>query len=401
MKLSLISLAVAAAMTALFACADSAESDPEGPPGGATLPQADAAGGGGEVPDAGGDASDVRAAPRTCSDQGFCRIALPAGGHELRGVWGDGAGAAWAISAEGEVLRFDGNTWNMHASGLGSLAAIWGSGPTDVWIAGADGVLHGTGASSAALAFAPSPLPEDAKAATSVWGAGADDVWVVAAVEVDGMPESRVLRWTKTDAGPGWSAVTVPAGVRFDRVWGSAGSGVWLAGTRPVPDEFFEEGVIFRRPAGQTSFAEQALPSDPDDTSFFSMFGSVRGAGFMGESTLWIFGHSIFGVPRILKAVSADDGATFAWTFIRYGTSDDPVFNAVSASAPNDAWAVGDYGQVRRWDGAAWVTAGITPAKLPIIDPFYGAWSRGGDEAWIVGKDIALHWDPSKKDGGK
>lgn len=402
MKLSLISLGVAAAMMALLACADSAENEPtEGPIDASTLPHTDASGGG-ETSDAGADASDVAVPPRVCSDQGFCRTVLPAGKHELRGVWADGAGAAWAVSAEGEVLRFDGNAWKVHASGLGPLTAIWGSGPTDVWIGGENGVQHGTGASSGALAFAPSALPGGAKLASSIWGTGANDVWVVASLEVDGgTAESRVFRWSTGDAGAGWSQVAVPAGVVFDRVWGSAGSGVWLAGTQPIPDEFYREGVIFRRGVGQKSFTQQALPKDPDDTSFFATFGGVRGAAAMGDSTIWVFGQSVTGAPRILKASSADNGATFTWTFSRYGTFEDPAFNAVSASSPNDAWAVGDYGQVRRWDGAQWTPAGITPAKVPIIDPFHAVWSRGGAEAWLVGKDIALRWSPSSKDGGK
>lgn len=401
MKLSLISLGLAAATMAFIACADSAENDAdEGAPDGSTVPQTDA-GSGGETTDAGEDAADVVVPPRVCSDQGFCRTVLPAGKHELRGVWGDGAGIAWAIGAEGEVLRFDGNGWKVHASGLGKLAAIWGSGPTDVWIAGEDGVQHGTGASSAALAFAKSALPGGAKNATSVWGTGPNDVWVVASIEVDGGPtESRVYRWSTGDAGVGWSEVAVPQGVFFDRVWGSAGSGVWLAGKRPIPDEWFEECVIFRRAALQKAFEPMALPKDPDDTSVFATLGSVRGAAAMGDQTIWIHGHSVVSVPRILRATSTDGGATFTWTFTRPTSDDEPVFNAVSASAPNDAWAVGDFGQVRRWDGSAWATAGITPAKVPITDPFYGVWSRAGAEAWLVGKDIALRWDPSKKDGG-
>lgn len=402
MKLSLISLGLGAAMIAFVACADSAENDAnEGPPDGSTLPKTDSGPTGDEV-DAGEDASDVVVPPRVCSDQGFCKTALPAGKHELRGVWGDGAGVAWAISAEGEVLRFDAGAWKVHASGLGKLTAIWGSGPTDVWIAGEEGVQHGTGASSAALAFAKSALPGGAKNVTSLWGAGASDVWAVASVEVDGgfEPESRVFRWSAGDAGTSWSEVAVPKGVLFERVWGSAGSGVWLAGTQPIPDEFYREGVIFRRGVGQKAFTQEGLPKDPDDTSFFATFGGVRGAAAMGDATVWIFGQSVTGMPRILKASSTDGGATFAWTFIPYGSFEDPAFNAVAASAPNDAWAVGDYGQVRRWDGAGWVAAGITPRKVPIIDPFYGAWSRAGADAWLVGKDIAIRWDPSKKDGG-
>src|SRR5690242_5737913 len=59
--------------------------------------------------DAGVDA-DVDAAPRTCSDQGFCHVPLPEP-LKLRGVWGDGTGVVWVVAEEGKILRWDGNAW--------------------------------------------------------------------------------------------------------------------------------------------------------------------------------------------------------------------------------------------------------------------------------------------------
>lgn len=397
MKLSLIGVSLFVA-AGFVACAEAAENDSDpaakrdaaGLPPGREEPSA--------TPDASPEAGDATAPVRVCSDHGFCHVQLPAGEHELRGVWGDGAGAVWAVSAQGNVLRWSGTAWKVHASGLGALSAVWGSGPTDVWIGGDGGLQHGTGPVSAALPFAPSALPGGGLRVTSIWGTGPSDVWVVGAGENDaGESETRAMRYD----GASWAIVTVPADLKVMRVWGSVATGVWMAGLRPIPDEWFEEVVVLRRAPGANDFAEVTLPTDPDDTSIFSKMGSIQGAAATSSTSMWILGRSLSSIPGLWQGTSADGGQTFTWTYTRDGRHDDPELRAVFGTAANDAWAVGDYGRVRRWDGVAWRASGITLTQLPVTDPFYAVWSAGPEETWIVGDGITLRYDPLSKDGGK
>ena len=77
--------------------------------------------------------------------------------------------------------------------------------------------------------------------------------------------------------------------------------------------------------------------------------------------------------------------------------------DGVWALAPDDAWSVGSFGTVLRWDGTRW-TALATDAIVPRVSSTYGdvgvelmaVWGRRSDDVWIVGAHATvLHWDGS------
>jgi hypothetical protein len=384
-----LSLAV---VSAIGACADSTDEPLTTPVDGgdAAVPQDDA-----DVVDAGSEAeTGIEAGPRECSIHGFCPTALPSAGETLRGVWGDDAGNAWAVSGEGNILRWDGTAWKVHASALGTLNAIWGSSPTDVWVAGDRGLLHGTGATSAELAFTESPDPK--ARLVSIWGSGPADVWAVGFVDSDvGLSVPRVYHLTAGKAGLEWSIDPVSdEGIYFARVWGNASSGVWLAGTR---EPWSSDVVILRKLVPAADFVAETLPDDPGESPPNGRMREIAG-GTVTDSVAWVFGRA--GFPGIWKGTSTDSGKTFSWTHLRNGAASDPSFTAVTGSTPNNLWAVGEYGRVRHWDGNAWVTTSVTTTKFPITDDFFGVWSGGQADAWIVGKEMALRYDATKMQGG-
>lgn len=342
--------------------------------------------------DAGAEA-EADAPARVCSDQGFCHTPVPPD-QTLRAVWGDGAGAAWAVSEQGAVLRWDGAAWQVHTKDLGPLFAVWGSGPTDVWVGGEGGLHHGTGATAATLTFTAVAAPGDPTIAIrSIWGTSASDVWAVGGNGGE-VPTGRVLHLTASgDAGASWTLDPASAeALAFTHVWGTAASGVWLAGSRPIPgDEFFTEVIVLRRPAGAPDFAPVALPSDPQENPTFGRLGLVGGVSPGGESTMWILGRTAGTLHGIWRGASADSGQSFTWTYERYGRADDPGLNAAFGTAANDVWAAGDYGRLRHWDGKQWSQAAITLTKFPVTEPFYGLWSKGPDEVWVVGDGVALY----------
>jgi len=226
------------------------------------------------------DGSTKDAAVRTCSDQDFCHTALPPN-ETLRDVWGDGTNV-WSVSEEGDVLRWDGTAWKVHASALGALYAVWGSGPTNVWIGGERGLFHGTGASSAALVFAPEAAPGNAQAPIrSIWGTGATNVWAVGGyVDADFLPRGRVLRYRAAgDAGPS-SWVVDPLSSRplsFTRVWGTTASGTWVGGDDG--SDFAQTGGVFRRTPTANAFVVVAVRAfDAAAKKDSALWASPRGA---------------------------------------------------------------------------------------------------------------------------
>ncbi|MBN9161070.1 MAG: hypothetical protein BGO98_37155 [Myxococcales bacterium 68-20] len=343
--------------------------------------------------------ASIDAGPRVCSYHGFCPTTLPAA-QTLVSVWGDGTGVAWAVSTEGNVLRWDGSQWMVHASKLGPLAAVWGSGPTDVWIGGENGLHHGTGSSSAALTFTTVRLADTPTRIASIWGLSSSDIWAVGTM--DDPDTGRLVGGAFHFTAGSWALVPVSSEIgAYSHVWGSAGSGVWLAGQRPMPDAPWLMELVVLRKSGGDDFTDIALPADPHIPPPIGAPGSLRGGAAVSDTSIWLHGASAGSWPITWRGTSTDNGKTFTFTAERDGTPNAPQINALFGTSANDVWTVGDYGQVRHWNGTKWAGTAITTTDLPVINPFFAVWARPSSEVWLVGKDIALRYDPAhEKDGG-
>lgn len=377
------------------ACADSELGTTAPPPTdgeGGTLPPGDA----GTSDDASldADAGPNDAAPRECSKDGFCHTTVPAS-QSLRGVWSDGAGTTWAVSKEGAVLRYAGGSWTVHATDLGELFAIWGSGPTDLWIGGESTLYHGQGASPSTLAFTAMKTPGPTTPISSIWGTGADDVWATGGV--NGAPLlGRLLHF----AGGEWSLEDVSADpIWMHRVFGSAASGVWIAGTVEERDGWFSRRrvVVLRRSVGAKEFVAEALPRDPEHAGApIGDLARFTDAAVSGDGlSMWVLGRTGASIVSYLRATSTDGGNTFTWQFARTGTAVNPELHAVGAVKADDAFVLGDFGRVRHWDGAEWTQSLITITKFPVTAAFHAIGGRP-DDLWFVGDGVALHRVPSK-----
>ncbi len=398
MKLSLVrvagvlTLGLSATLLAV-ACAETNDpADPTSAPDGSSLPSLDS---GPTGDDADADAGEAEAAaPPPCSSQGFCPKVLPGEQQTLRSVWGDGTGVAWSVGDEGNILRWDGTAWKVHASGLGKLRTVWGAGPTDVWIGGEQGLFHGTGASSAALVFTKLAAPGGAPMQiTSIWGLGANDVWATGST-IAATPDSRVLHYTgaSTDAGPSWAVDAVSARpLDFVAVWGSTASGVWVAGSQPIQDnEFWNEMLVLRKPAGATAFADVALPQNPNEDAIAGKLSTFDGATTATDGTMWIMGRSAGSRDSRIRGTTTNGGVTFTWT--RLPEEEGAILRTfdVFSTSSGEVFDIGQFGRAKRFDGTAWKQAAITNTKLPIYKSLYAGWSAG-KELWIVGNGVAIY----------
>jgi hypothetical protein len=286
------------------------------------------------------------------------------------------------------ILKFDPtNGWKVHQSDVGEILALWGSGPNDVWAAGDKGVYRFTGTT-----FVESALPgANPTHVTSLWGTAANDLYATGYTENDKAEQVYVLlHWN----GTAWSLEDIPSGIAFDRVWGHTGAGVWISGYRPMapPDDNMVECVVLRRRADEAVFLQVTLPKDEEyDGPFFSTLGQVRGASAPTSTMMWIFSASLSNSPNIMKGTSVDNGETFTWSSYREERLSARSVNSVFAVSANDAWAVGEYGQVQRWDGTEWKPQQIALTKLPVTKPFRGVWATA-DRAYLVGVDISIEW---------
>ncbi|AKV00195.1 hypothetical protein AKJ09_06858 [Labilithrix luteola] len=416
---SLVTFAGLLTMTAvtaavLAACADTADTNdtpiepsPDGGESTTITPPLDASEtDDGEV-DAGGDAAvdgsdDVDAGLRICSDDDFCHSDVPAGTN-LVGVWGDGQGIVWTVSNKGDVLRWDGSAWNVHAhltDTTGTKFSIWGTGPTDVWAVTPAGLFHGTGPTSAALVFTLVDLPGDTTIPIlSVGGTGPNDVWAVGGVtnssKVPWDWRARILHYDgdTSNGGSGWTVDTTLSSkpVAVSAVLGSPGTGMWLVGQEyrqgKSPSLY---GALFRRAPGTDTWTAIDLPPDPKGTTYGPQARDLLTIGLSSDSSLWIRGQTSDTVPGFWRGTSTDGGGTFVWSFTRSNTWDRPIVG-LWGTGLDDTWGVGGSGLVTHWNGTKWQQAAIRLTDLPVNQSFTAIWGKSKDDFWVVGSEIALH----------
>lgn len=374
-----------------------------------TVPNVDDDGG---VPEAGaeGGTGDAESAVRTCSDDGFCHTELPLE-QTLRGVWGDGTGVVWAVSEQGNILRWDGTAWSIHTQTADvSYLAIWGSGPTDIWVAGTNGLVHGTGSSAGAVTFESVDAPGDpAIVLSSLWGTGPNDVWAVGGTQSDRYPypvSGRVVHYTGapgSDAGAddggaasGWTLEEPsPTAVGYQSIWGTPNGGLWLQGLTPATPQSSINSTVLRRKAGQTQWETVALPPEPGATYGMDP-RSFTAAGASSDGSVWLVGITGGFTKAYWHGTSTDSGETYTWSFIPRDPWDLDLF-AFWGKTPNDTWAAGNYGRLRRWDGTDWSQAAIMVTSAPVKNTLHAVWGPSADELWVVGDRIALHKKPGAK----
>ena len=337
--------------------------------------------------------------PRQCSDQNFCHTDIPEDAT-LTSVWGDGSGVVWSVSAQGKIFRWDGSQWKVHQElADATLVSVWGSGATDVWIAGSTGLLHGTGSSSATLAFAPvADLPGNPDVAlSSVWGSGPNDIWAVGGAQdpSSGALLSRVVHFAGAPAG--WSEVGIgvpkveswspdPA-IAPMGVFGTASSGAWVHGAW-IDDQWNPVAVLFRIAPGSTEPVRMQLP---DGSDWPYGHKPLMGAGAMADGTVWLGAESNTGRHRYIRGKAPYAAADWELVYRPQYESDPHFFWGTSG---NDAWQVGDFGRLRHWDGTKWTQAVIMVTSAPVRSDFFGAWGISNEDFWVVGDGIALHKRP-------
>jgi hypothetical protein len=72
-----------------------------------------------------------------------CAADVVSGQGPFYAIWGTSATNAFAVSAGGRIVHFDGTSWSAIASPTtGRLGAVGGTGPNDVWAVGDTVALH-------------------------------------------------------------------------------------------------------------------------------------------------------------------------------------------------------------------------------------------------------------------
>jgi hypothetical protein len=282
-----------------------------------------------------------------------------------------GATEAFAVGNKG-VMHYSGTSWSTFvAPGMTELIAIWGTSASDLYAIDTAGAFtHYTG-----VMWQPINLPA---AAVAVWGNSATDVYVSTASAIYHLVNNS---WPTI----GITATGVTAGT------GVGGTDVCLAGGPPENFVWCHTGGYWNLIAG---FAIGFGPvsamwgSGPDDVF---LAGSAGVYHFDGSA--W-FGTNVTSAPRSFwgdaTVVYAANGSVLRSTgngnFVTALTpASGQALYGVWGSSPSDVFAVGQAGNIQRFNGSTW--SKLTNADTRALS---AVWGSSGTNVYAVGSTGAI-----------
>lgn len=285
-----------------------------------------------------------------------------------------------AVGANGVIVRWNGTAWSAMTSGTTrALYSVWMENASSAWAVGSGGTVlrwNGTAWST-----------ESAGSTSVLNGVWAGD-GVVYAVGADG----EVLR----RSGTTWSRVTVPTGETLYGVHGLNVANVVIVGA---------QGTILR----WNGTIWSTLPSAGLSGGFYAITGSAANDGrryIVGDDGMARVDVNAVTVertpyaPRLYSVGMDASGAVWttgqrgvvmrsgaSWTTLNLA----PDLLDVWTTAADNAWVVGEFGSIYRWNGTTW-TRQTTPTTVTLD----AVWAPGASDAFAGGENgTMLRWNGS------
>ena len=303
----------------------------------------------------------------------------------VNALWGTSGTNVFAVTSDGDILRFDGARWNVMQDGTLGFSGVHGVGPTVVfatdwqgrvwrydgtqWTAMATPATSGleklwvlsdrsviaVGAKGAAVQYDGTAWRSLSTGTTQnllgIWASSASNVIAVGA-------GGTILRYDGTT----WTPMTSGTTQTLYAVWGTSPNAVYAVG---------DNGTILRYRGVGNSWEPVASGTT---AALFAISGTTAGelhvAGDRGtllrfDGTGWQALATPHSEPQWTVWSSEAEGAFVGGgsglTYVhRSGTASilslSPTYNDVAVVGPNLAFAVGDLGAILRWDGSTWTS---------------------------------------------
>ncbi|WP_396216894.1 beta strand repeat-containing protein [Gemmatimonas sp.] len=285
----------------------------------------------------------------------------------LNGIFLDGAQSGFAVGAGGVALRFSSGTWSStNTTSTQALNGVWVSGGTAVAV-GANGEL---------LRWNGSTWTRQSSGTTqtlnSVFGISTTDIMAVGSF-------GTVRRWNGTT----WSAVN--GGNVTDDLHGIVGSTAnanryWVAGDEGV---YAVDGSTVARVT--TSYAPRLSAASIDAA------GSVWVSGQRGivqhlSNGLWDTQNiapdliDVWSTSTTNAWAVGEFGFVYRWngsSWVKQNTPTTATLNAVWGASSTEAFAGGENGTMLRWNGSSW-----TAMTIPSSGSVYGLWGSGASNVF-------------------
>jgi len=356
-------------------------------------------------------------------------------GWGVFGLWGTSSTNVHAVGTYGNLLHWDGLSWQEEFVGdQGDYAGIWGSSASDVFVVGEslDQILHFDGTTWAPMTQ-PAALPM-----LALWGASDSDVYAVGGRYWSGQTHGAIVHYD----GDAWTVVRDDFTTILRAVWGSGAGDLFIGGDSGTLLRY--DGTNFTPVTGATGNIVTILGfGASDDVLVFSDAGTCyrydRGLELLSEDSqpgavYGAWGRSLSEVYAAAgTTVQSYDGASwspltlpadasgFSYHAV-WGTADGNLFvggygvrgwdaaallRRVDTQWFNDsslltrrefrdvwalsstlAYAVGDQGTFARWDGTAWSLVDLGTAT-----DLYGVWPASADNIFVTSRsDTIYRW---------
>src|SRR5262245_20750692 len=240
-----------------------------------------------------------------------------------------------------------GGTWRPHASpGTFGVTAVWAFAPDDVW-AGSQIMLHFDG-----TAFGAVPTPPIGFVADFL-GFAPNDLY---AVSGSSLLHRDGAAWSVVDFGGRIAPTDLQA------IWGTSSNDLRLGDSL--------KGQVHRW--NGTTWSTTITQAE-------------ELADLWGSSARHVRATGVFGMSRW-------NGS--AWSEI----TDTAIQQAAGlwGFAADDVWAVGDFGTLAHWNGAAW-TDTLPVGNDRFQEDHASVWGAAPDDVWAVGSFGAIsHWDGAR-----
>ncbi len=298
----------------------------------------------------------------------------------LRGI---DANSAFAVNSVGDVFRWNGSTWSVAVRGASygtQFLAVHGSSSGNVMAVGTNGVtIHFDG---------------------SIWSIESSgttnrlkSVFMESTISGFAVGENgTALRWN----GSAWSVNNTGSTQTLNSVWASGGIAFAVGANGEVLR--FGNGSWSRQTVPTTESLSGVSGITSSNVVAVGAFGTIL--SFSGGTWTTVNSNGIVADLYAVSAVSAsdtrlyiasDDGLLLlnSGALTRVTTPYTPRMFSVSADAAGQVWAGGQRGSVQRLATGTWETVGLAP---DLID----AWTTSATNAWAVGEfGFIYRWNGS------
>ncbi len=291
-------------------------------------------------------------------------------------VQGSSASNVFAVGTGGVIQRYNGTAWSAMTSGTTrDLASVWVESATSAFAVGSNGTaLRFTGAAWSATASGVTT------SLNSVWASGG----IAYAVGAGG----TVLRYDGTT----WTRATVPTSETLYGVSGTTTSNVVAVGTLGTVVRFdgLTWALVGSNGISADLFGISASTANNGRMYIASDVGLLQLDGITLTAVTTPYAPRLFSVSidatNVIYA-SGQRGSVLRNAVGSWETNNlVPDLLDVWTTDANNAWAVGEFGFIFRWNGTAWTrqTAPTTVALNTVWAPNTSDAFAGGDDGVMV-----------------